>query len=315
MKDSFNREIDYLRISVTDLCNLRCVYCMPIKGVDKISHTQILTPERIKEIVEASAKLGIKKVRITGGEPLVRKGIIEIIKLIKSIPDIKEICLTTNGVLLKEMAKDLYDAGVDRLNISLDTLNEEKYHRITRVGELNKVIEGIEEANKVGFKNTKINCVLIGGFNDDEIIDFEKFASKHGLIVRFIELMPIGEGLKMGNQSFISNDVILNRISNLELVKQDDICSYYQVKGHKGIIGLISPLSHMFCDKCSRLRLTSDGKLKPCLHSSLEIDTNGYSGLELEEIIKQAILKKPKQHSLNEEGKSSSLRGMSKIGG
>lgn len=315
MKDSFNREIDYLRISVTDLCNLRCVYCMPENGVEKLSHSNILTPERIKEVVEASAKLGIKKVRLTGGEPLVRHGIIDIIKMIRNIPEIKEICLTTNGVLLKEMAKSLYDAGVDRLNVSLDTLNKEKYRRITRNGSLDKVLEGIEEAIHVGFKNTKINCVLIGGFNVDEIDDFINFMDKYDLCVRFIELMPIGEASKMTSQSFLSNKVILDKINNLTLVSQDDICSYYKVKGHKGTLGLISPLSHMFCSKCSRLRLTSDGKLKPCLHSSLEIDTNNLSGIDLENAIKETILNKPKQHRLIEEGKSSSLRDMSKIGG
>ena len=308
MKDRFNREIDYLRISVTDLCNLRCVYCMPENGVEKLSHSNILSPERIKEVVETSAKLGIKKVRLTGGEPLVRHGIIDIIKMIRNIPEIKEICLTTNGVFLKEMAKPLYDAGVDRLNISLDTLNKEKYRRITRNGSLDKVLEGIKEAINVGFKNTKINSVLIGGFNDDEIDDFIGFMDKYDLCVRFIELMPIGEGSKMASQSFLSNKVILDKINNLTLVSQDDICSYYKVKGHKGSLGLISPLSHMFCSKCSRIRLTSDGKLKPCLHSSLEIDTNNLSGIDLENAIKEAILNKPKQHRLIEEGKSSSSR-------
>lgn len=315
MKDLFNREVDYLRISVTDLCNLRCVYCMPEKGVQKLSHSEIISPERIKEIVEASVKLGIKKIRLTGGEPLVRKGVVEIIKMIRSIPQIEEICLTTNGILLPEMAQDLYDAGLDRLNISLDTLDKVKYARITRNGDLSKVLLGIKKAQEVGFKNIKINCVLIGGFNDDEIEAFEQFASENKLIVRFIELMPIGESENFDKKSFISNDLIMSKLPDLEMINDDGVCSYYRIKNHEGIIGLISPLSHMFCATCSRIRLTSDGKIKPCLHSTSELDTNNLHGDELTEAIKKAILAKPKQHHLNEEGKSSSLRSMDKIGG
>ena len=312
MKDSFSREIDYLRISVTDLCNLRCLYCMPEKGVEKFSHSQIISPKRIKEIVEASAKLGIKKVRLTGGEPLVRKGIIEIIKKIKEVPQIEEICLTTNGVALKQMAKDLYDAGVDRLNISLDTLDEQKYHYMTRGGHLNDVIEGIKEAQKVGFKNTKINCVLICGFNDDEIEKFADFAEKYAVIVRFIELMPIGESRQFDKKSFISNNIVLEKLPNHKLISDDGVCSYYQVGS--ATIGLISPMSHKFCQTCSRIRLTSDGKIKPCLHSKEEIDLSGLTGDDLLNKIRQSILVKPKEHHLQELG-SESIRDMHKIGG
>ena len=312
MKDSFSREIDYLRISVTDLCNLRCLYCMPEKGVEKFSHSQIISPERIKEIVETSTKLGIKKVRLTGGEPLVRKGIIEIVKKIKEVTEIEEICLTTNGVYLKHMAKDLFDAGVDRLNISLDTLDEQKYHYMTRGGHLDDVIEGIKEAQKVGFKNTKINCVLIGGFNDDEIGKFAEFAEKYSVIVRFIELMPIGESKQLNKNSFVSNDIILQKLPSLKFVSGDGVCSYYQLG--EATIGLISPMSHKFCETCSRIRLTSDGKIKPCLHSKEEIDLNGLSGDDLLNKIRQSILIKPKEHHLKELG-SESTRDMHKIGG
>ena len=312
MKDSFSREIDYLRISVTDLCNLRCLYCMPEKGVEKFSHSQIISPERIKEIVEASTKLGIKKVRLTGGEPLVRKGIIEIVKKIKEVPEIEEICLTTNGVSLKHMAKDLFDAGVDRLNISLDTLDEQKYRYMTRGGHLDDVIEGIKEAQKVGFKNTKINCVLIGGFNDDEIEKFAEFAEKYSVIVRFIELMPIGESKQLNKNSFVLNDIVLQKLPNLKFVSGDGVCSYYQLGN--ATIGLISPMSHKFCETCSRIRLTSDGKIKPCLHSKEEIDLNGLTSDDLLNKIRQSILVKPKEHHLKELG-SESTRDMHKIGG
>ena len=315
MKDSFNREIDYLRISLTDLCNLRCIYCMPSKGVEKKSHDQILSVERIKELVESFASLGIKKVRLTGGEPLVRKGFIDIVKAIRSIPSIEEICLTTNGTLLKEFAKPLKDAGLDRLNISLDTLNEEKYHRLTRVGNISDVLEGIKEAKRVGFKDIKVNCVLIHNFNDDELEAFKDFAVSNELTVRFIELMPIGESLKLSKDSYISNNIVLDTLKGLIPLGSDEVASYYQIPNSKAKIGLISPLSHMFCEKCSRIRLTSDGKIKPCLHSSLEIDTTGLSGEELKEILKKAILSKPKEHNLHKEGRSSSKRGMSEIGG
>lgn len=315
MKDLFNREIDYLRISVTDLCNLRCVYCMPEKGVEKIEHEKIISPERIQEIVKASVTLGIKKIRLTGGEPLVRKGLLDIVKLIREIPEIEEICLTTNGTTLKEMAKPLFDAGVNRLNISLDTLDENKYKRITRNGNLSDVLAGIKEAQKVGFKNIKINCVLIGGFNDDEIEKFAAFAEKYSVIARFIELMPIGESVNFEKENFISNNIVFSHITNLKKVKDDGVSLLYRIGESNGYIGLISPLSNMFCKYCSRIRLTSDGKIKPCLHSKEEIDLNGLHNKELIEAIKKSIFAKPEKHYLNELGKSSSLRGMDKVGG
>lgn len=316
MKDRFGREIDYLRISVTDLCNLRCQYCMPSNGVEKFSHDQIISVERIQEIVQAAASIGIKKVRLTGGEPLVRKGIIEIIRSIRSIPEIQEICLTTNGVTLKECAKELKDAGVNRLNISLDTLDEEKYHRITRNGHLQDVLNGIKEARRVGFQNIKINCVLIRGFNDDEIEKFVDFAGENDLNFRFIELMPIGQGATLGPTSFVPNSIVLEKVPNLiPCPNADGVSSLYQIPHSKGYIGLISPLSNKFCAQCSRLRLTSDGKIKPCLHSKQEIDLNGLHGKELIEALKQSILAKPERHYLNEEGISKSLRSMNKIGG
>lgn len=316
MNDRFGREIDYLRISVTDLCNLRCQYCMPSNGVEKFSHNQIISVERIQEIVQAAASIGIKKVRLTGGEPLVRKGIIEIIRSIRSIPEIQEICLTTNGVNLKECAKELKNAGVNRLNISLDTLDEEKYHRITRNGHLQDVLNGIKEARRFGFQNIKINCVLIRGFNDDEIEKFVVFAGENDLNFRFIELMPIGQGATLGPTSFVPNSIVLEKVPNLiPCPNADGVSSLYQIPHSKGYIGLISPLSNKFCAQCSRLRLTSDGKIKPCLHSKQEIDLNGLHGRELIEALKQSILAKPERHYLNEEGISKSLRSMNKIGG
>ena len=313
MKDSFNREINYLRISVTDLCNLKCVYCVPEKGVAKRKHEDIISPERIEEIIKAAAKLGINKVRITGGEPLIRHGILEICRKIRGISGIKEICLTTNGVLLEEMAQDLFEAGVDRLNISLDTLDPEKYKRITRGGDITNVLKGIDAAQKVGFKNTKVNVVLIHNFNDGEIENFVKFAENHSIFVRFIELMPIGQGKEMGPDSYISNAVVEKHLGELVKVESDGVSSQYRFKNKEGGIGLISPLSNSFCKNCSRLRLTCDGKLRPCLHSSIEVDTNGLHDEELLEVLEKAIRLKPEKHHL-EKG-SESNKGMNEIGG
>jgi len=286
---------------------------MPLCGVEKKEHKQIISVERIRDIVLEASKLGITKVRLTGGEPLVRNGILEICKEIKAISAIKELCLTTNGILLKDMAQALFDAGVDRLNISLDTLNSEKYKRITRGGNLNDVLLGIQKSKDVGFKNIKINIVLIGGFNDDEINDFANFAKEQEVTVRFIELMPIGQGKLMDQKSFLSNDTILSKIPELVQTKDDGVAKEYCFKNSNGKIGLISPLSHSFCKTCSRIRLTSDGKLKPCLHSSLELSTDGLEGEELAEAIKKAILLKPEKHHL--EIGSDSLNNMNEIGG
>ena len=313
MKDKFNREIDYLRISITDLCDLRCKYCMPLNGVKKLNHDDILKPEQIHEIVSVFASLGIKKVRITGGEPLVRKGLEEIIRQIKSIPGIEEICLTTNGIKLKEKAKSLKECGVDRLNISLDTLDENKYKELTRFGNLSDVLSGIKEAQKVGFRNIKINTVLIGGFNENEINNFIDFASVNDLTVRFIELMPIGESKNMSLNSFISSEIIRSN-PRLEFYKEDGVSTVYKIKGSNAYIGVISPLSNRFCKECNRIRLTADGKIKPCLHSSQEIDVSKYHGEKLKEMLIKAIESKPKEHHL-ELGSSESTRGMNLIGG
>lgn len=313
MLDSFNREINYLRISVTDLCNLRCSYCMPDSGVSKLSHEEIISPERIKEIVEHAANLGITKVRITGGEPLVRKGIIDIVKNINEIKGIKEICLTTNGVLLPLYAKQLKDNGVTRLNISLDTLKEDKYLKITRLGHLEDVLKGIKSAKELGFQ-IKVNTVLIGGFNDDELIDFKDFAKNNDLTLRFIELMPIGESKSFKDESYLSNDKAYAILKDyLEYDHNDGVSKVYKVKESNAYIGFISPLSHSFCKNCSRLRLTSEGKLRPCLHSSLEIATKGLSGEELKEAIRKAIMLKPKEHHLSS-GSENPLN-MNEIGG
>ncbi len=319
MKDCFKREIDYLRISVTDLCNLRCRYCMPEDGVEKFSHEEILSVEEIGEIARACASLGVRKVRLTGGEPLVRKGITEICKVIKEIPEVKELCLTTNGLLLKKYAEQLKEAGVDRLNVSLDTLQNEKYKSLTRCKTsdtpVDDIFEGIRIAEEAGFKNTKINAVLIGGTNDDEITDFIEYTRDHEMQIRFIELMPIGEAESWDRSCFLSNETVLSKDARLKFIGESGVASLYQVEGYAGTIGLISPVNHHFCSRCNRLRLTADGKLKACLHSRQETSVRGLHGEELIETIRRQILEKPQNYELSYDNPSSSPRNMNQIGG
>lgn len=313
MKDRFGRNITYLRISVTDLCNLRCKYCMPESGVKSLCHSDILSIEEIIEIVKIASKNGIKKIRLTGGEPLVRRGFINLCKQISKIDEIEDIAITTNGVYLKEMADELFENKVRRINFSLDTLIKEKYNDITRRNDFDKTIESLFYAIKKGFK-VKINVVLIGGFNDDEIQDFVNLANDYDLEVRFIELMQIGETANWSKDKFVSNKIVLEKVPELEFDGVSGVAKIYKIKGQKGRIGLISPISCSFCEDCNRIRLTSDGKLKPCLHSKDEINLKGLSGEELEEVFKRGIFEKPEKHHL-EDGKSESARDMNKIGG
>lgn len=313
MKDRFGRNITYLRISVTDLCNLRCKYCMPESGVESLCHSDILSIEEIVEIVKVASRNGIKKIRLTGGEPLVRRGFINLCKQISEINEIEDIAITTNGVYLKSMADELFENKVRRINFSLDTLVKEKYNDITRRNDFDKTMESLFYAIKKGFK-VKINVVLIGGFNDDEIEDFVNLANKYDLEVRFIELMQIGETANWSKDKFVSNKIVLEKVPKLEFDGVSGVAKIYKIKGQKGRIGLISPISCSFCEDCNRIRLTSDGKLKPCLHSKDEINLKGLSGEELEEVFKRGIFEKPEKHHL-EDGKSESARDMNKIGG
>ena len=313
MKDKFGRDITYLRISVTDLCNLRCKYCMPESGVESLCHSDILSLEEIVEIVKVAAKNGITKIRLTGGEPLVRRGFVHLCKEISKIEQIEDIAITTNGVHLKNMADDLFENKVKRINFSLDTLVKEKYNDITRRNDFEKTMESLFYAIEKGFK-VKLNVVLIGGFNDDEIENFVKLANDYDLEVRFIELMQIGETANWSKDKFVSNKIVLEKVPKLEFDGVSGVAKIYKIKGQKGKIGLISPISCSFCSDCNRIRLTSDGKLKPCLHSKDEINLKGLSGEELEEVFKRGIFDKPEKHHL-EDGKSESARDMNKIGG
>lgn len=318
VKDPFGRNINYLRISVTDLCNLRCRYCMPEEGIPKLSRKDILTVEEIAEIAKVFVKLGINKVRLTGGEPLVRRGILDIVEKIGKLDGLKDLAMTTNGVLLKKYAKELKLRGLKRVNISLDTLNEDKYKYITRRGSIKDVMEGIEAAKKYGLTPIKINTVLVKGFNDDEIEALAGLTEKEEIDVRFIELMPIGVTAKDELNGFISNDIVLKKLPELIKVEREDPSSpalYYKLPNARGKIGLINPISCKFCKYCNRIRLTARGSLKLCLHSNKEINLKEAlrSGQDIEKLIIDAIDKKPESHHL-EDGEYISKK-MYEIGG
>ncbi len=315
MKDQYQREITYLRVSVTDLCNLRCRYCMP-DGVCQKSHQDILSFEEITEIVTAAAQLGVRKVRITGGEPLVRRGIVSLCRMIADIPGIQEVVMTTNGILLEKYAQQLKQAGVSRVNISLDTLNPEKYRKITGGGELDAALAGIRAARAAGLNPIKLNVVLIGGFNDDEIPAFVELTRNTPLDLRFIELMPMGG--EFGKAAYLPGDTVLERVPSLvpEAGEDGSVSRMFRLPGGQGRVGLISPLSRHFCGTCNRLRLTSEGHLKPCLHSNQEIPVRGKHGEELLETLRTAIRAKPRQHGvLDAEHLSEAGRAMNTIGG
>ncbi|MCT4660267.1 MAG: GTP 3',8-cyclase MoaA [Tissierellales bacterium] len=320
MKDQYNREIDYLRLSVTDLCNLKCKYCMPEKGIDKKCHSEILRFEDYIRIVKAAVNLGVKKVRITGGEPLVRNDIVELVSKISQIDGVEDLSMTTNGILLKKYAKELSRAGLNRLNISLDTLDSTKFEQITRGGNLEDVLEGINAAEEARIMPIKLNTVLINGFNTDEIETFISLARKN-LEVRFIELMPIGEAAEWSSSKFISNTSIIERHRDLfeeNCTKSNGPAKYFIKKSNRGKVGFINPISSHFCSECNRIRLTPDGKLKPCLHSDIEIDLKRYLK-QSDEVLKieleKAIYNKPHRHHINEVGFKPIVRSMNCIGG
>ncbi len=314
MIDNFGRKIEYLRLSVTDLCNLRCIYCMDENGVYKKNHFDILSIEEMTDIIKCSYELGIKKVRLTGGEPLLRRGIFALCENIKNIDENIELTVTTNGTMLEKFAKPLKDSGVDRLNISLDTLDKEKYKQITRIGNIDDVINGIKKASEVGFKNTKINTVLLGNINTNEIKALAELTKTQDICVRFIELMPMNICKDWNKERFVSASIVTDVIKNLVYIGNIGVSKLYKIEGYKGSIGLISPMSHAFCDKCNKIRVTADGKLKTCLHSAEEVTLKGLPHNELKQAIKTAILDKPMKHNLYL-FKSETNRNMNEIGG
>ena len=313
MVDSYARAITYLRISITDRCNYRCRYCMPDAGIEKCAHGDICSLEELRDMAAAAVRCGVRKIRVTGGEPLVRRGAVDFCRMLAEIPGVEELCLTTNGSLLAEQAAALREAGVTHLNISLDTLKEGRFRTITRLGTLSDVLWGIEAAERAGFEKIKLNCVLLGGVNDDEIADFAALTRAHDWQVRFIERMPMGCGRDFG--AYLPAQAVLERCPELEAISHDGVAACYRFPGAKGTVGLIAPMSHAFCSECSRLRITADGKLKPCLHSAAELSLRGLSGDELEAAIRRGILMKPERHHMDETGETEAQRGMFAIGG
>ena len=317
MIDRFGREISYLRISVTELCNLRCRYCMPEDGVCKKTHEEMLTEDEMIQAIQAAASLGIRKLRITGGEPLVKKNILSICRRAAAVPGIEELCITTNGTLLPELAKPLREAGVSRVNISLDTLDAEKFRFISRVGELDQAVAGIRAALDAGFEKVKLNTVLIGGFNDDEIPALAELTRRYPLDLRFIELMPMYDSGDFGPEAFIPYTVVLDKLPELQPQEADGgVAKLYRLPGAQGSIGLISPVSAHFCAECNRIRLTADGKLKPCLHSGDEYSLKGLDYDGMVEELRCAIEHKPSWHgALDSVNRSRAGRNMNQIGG
>ena len=324
ISDPFGRPINYLRISVTDRCNLRCIYCMPLEGIETLPHADILSYEEILSVARAAADMGINKVRLTGGEPLVRAGICNLVEMLAKVPGLDDISMTTNGMLLSRYASELKKAGLKRVNVSLDSLKPEKFAQITRIGSLSNVLEGIGAAQQAGLSLIKINTVAMRGINDDEIIDLARKTVDEEWHVRFIEFMPMVGNQDEGNERFISIPEIRERIETLGTLEPGKLdgngpARYYRLLGAKGTIGFISPVSEHFCFQCNRLRLTADGKLRPCLLADDEIDLRnplrrGASTDDLKILLRQAIDSKPECHNLKL-GVTATGRSMCQIGG
>lgn len=325
MQDSFHRTIEYLRVSVTDRCNLRCVYCMPPEGVEALHHSQILSYEEIDRIVRAAARLGMRKVRVTGGEPLVRLGITDLVRMFAEIPGIEEISMTTNGVLLARYAHDLAEAGLHRVNVSLDTLHRDRFEEITGRDHLADVLEGIEAAEQAGLVPVKVNVVAMRGVNGDEMVDFARLTLDRAWCVRFIERMPT-VGPEERDPHYLAADEILEQIGqlgNLEpaaSVVGNGPARYYRYPNAPGTIGVITPMSHAFCDTCNRLRLTSEGLLRLCLFGDEEVDLRtplraGASVEDLMALIQDALTRKPRRHQLDERARECKSPRMSRVGG
>jgi len=316
LSDSFQRPVNYLRISVTDRCNLRCIYCMPSDGICLLSHHDILTYEEICTVARAAAESGISKIRLSGGEPLVRSGLSGLIRMLAQIDAIDDISLTTNGILLGRYAAELKSAGLRRVNVSLDTLKPDKFEFITRGNNLGDVLEGIDVARSVGLNPVKLNMVVMSGINDDEVLNFATKTINEGWHVRFIELMPFATASTIAPQ-FVPVSDMRRRLE--QLGELNGPARYFRFPQATGTIGFITPISEHFCFRCNRLRLTADGKLRPCLLAEDEIDLkqplrSGISSVGLKQLIEEAVASKPLHHHLAE-GYIPKDRPMTQVGG
>ncbi len=307
MKDQFGRTVQYLRVSVTDKCNLRCVYCMPMEGLPWLKREDLLSYEEIEQIVRVMAPMGLERVRITGGEPLVRQDLDELVKLLATVPGIRDLSLSTNAVLLADQAEALKGAGVQRLNVSLDSLQPDRVDSIARrPGSYPKIMEGLAAAEEVGFAPIKVNVVLIRGQNDDEIRDFAEITRERPWHVRFIEMMPTGANLDLSAKQFISCAEALREVREIDELEPvtgpfgNGPARYYQFPGAPGTIGVITPMSHNYCDRCNRMRLTADGQLRPCLFGHIQTNLRDplRAGEELVPLIEETLRIKPERHFL-----------------
>jgi cyclic pyranopterin phosphate synthase len=326
LADAFHRAITYLRISVTDRCNLRCTYCMPEQGLPWIDKADVLTYEEITEIVRAAAKVGVKSIRLTGGEPLIRYELDRLVAMIAAVPGIEDIALSTNGLMLADQARALKAAGLTRANISLDTLRKDRFEKIARRPGLHRVIEGIDAAFNAGLGPIKLNCVVMRGQNDDEVADFAEMTRKRAVHVRFIEVMPVQENVSAHAGEYISAAEILDRIRAIGDLRPVDgppgngPARYYAFDGALGSVGVISPLSHDYCDTCNRVRLSADGRLKLCLFGDHFIDlrtpVRDRAGEDaLISILRGSMYVKPERHHLDIGTTASAMRALSEIGG
>lgn len=306
--DNYSRQINYLRLSITDMCNLRCIYCQPWQQIGKKNHQEILRYEEIIRLVSLMVELGIKRIRVTGGEPLIKKDVLHLFRQLANIELLDELSLTTNATKLAQFAWQLKEVGVKRVNVSLDSLNKNRYFKITGGGNLNEVITGIEEALKAGLVPLKINMVVMKGINDDEIEEFAKLTSNKHLHIRFIEFMPIGQQKIEWKERFLPGYILKEKLdSYFDIISDNGIpgngpTEYYQIKGAMGKIGFISPISNSFCSRCNRVRITPDGYLRPCLGKENEVDLKqllrqGTSDSKLKEIIGQSVNAKPEKHN------------------
>jgi cyclic pyranopterin phosphate synthase len=324
--DGFNRPITYLRISVTDKCNLRCIYCMPEGGLQWLRRDEILSYEEIAEIVRAAASVGVRAVRLTGGEPLVRRDLKRLVGSIAAVPGIEDIALSTNGLLLAEQLDGLVDAGLRRINFSLDTLRADRFEAIARRPGLDAVLRSVDAAIAAGLAPLKLNCVVMRGRNDDELADFAMLTVDRPIFVRFIEVMPVHENLQMQRDTYISSDEILERIAALGVLNPlpgpsgNGPARYFALAGAAGAVGVISPLSHDYCERCNRVRLTADGRLRLCLFGDHALDLRsplraGATTEQLAGLLRSAMLIKPERHHLRLGEAASRMRAFSEIGG
>jgi GTP 3',8-cyclase len=326
MRDGFGRRIEYLRVSVTDKCNLRCVYCMPLHGLPWLKRTDLLSYEEIATIVGTMATMGLRKVRVTGGEPLVRRDVTRLIGMLAGIPGIDDIALSSNAVLLGPMADELKAVGVRRVNISLDSLRPERVDAIARrPGSFGQIMDGLAAAERVGFHPIKINVVVMRGRNDDELVEFARITRERPWHVRFIEVMPVGENLDISSREYVPAPEMLRRVTaigELEPVQGpggNGPATYFRFPGGPGTVGVSTPTSQKHCDDCNRMRLTADGKLRPCLFGDLHTNLRDplRAGEPLEPLIRQTLRIKPERHNLvqGSDAGSGGLLALSQIGG